>query len=68
MHYGPRPAHDLPLSCEVHILDQAIENRPESVSIEIISRIRDVRDFENQKQLQEAIQSDIAEARAILRA
>jgi FAD synthase len=50
----------------VHLLDQRIEDAPESVSVEIIGRIRDVRDFENQKQLQEAIQSDIAEARAIL--
>ena len=66
MHYGPRPVHDLPLSCEIHLLDQTIAHAPESVTVEIIERIRDVRDFENTEQLRAAIQSDLARARAIL--
>jgi FAD synthase len=68
MHYGPRPVHHLPLSCEVHILDQVIEHPPESVFVEIAGRIRDVQDFSDPKELQEAIQSDLAQARAILAA
>ena len=66
MHYGPRPVHHLPHSCEVHLLDQIIEDAPESISVEIVSRIRDVQSFEDAEQLRAAIQHDLAQARAIL--
>lgn len=66
MHFGPRPVHDLPLSCEVHLLDQNLNDAPESVTVEIVKRIRDVRDFQNSDELKTAIQSDLAQARAIL--
>ena len=68
MHYGPRHVHHLPRSCEVHLLDQTIEKAPQSMAIEVVQRIRDVQDFQDSRQLQKAIQSDIAVARAILTA
>lgn len=68
MHYGSRPVHNLPRSCEVHLLDKTITHAPASIAVEIVERIRDVQDFENSEKLQEAMQSDLAEARAILRA
>ncbi|OGJ57634.1 hypothetical protein A2881_03960 [Candidatus Peribacteria bacterium RIFCSPHIGHO2_01_FULL_55_13] len=66
MHFGPRPVHDLPRSCEVHLLDQTVDAPPISIDVEIIERIRDVRSFENAEALKAAIESDIAQARAIL--
>lgn len=66
MHYGPRPVHGLPLSCEVHILDALLKDAPASLTVKIVKRIRNVRDFENPKQLTATIQNDIREARAIL--
>ena len=67
MHYGPRPTHSLPRSCEVHCLDQHIVLAPKSLTIEIVERIRDIRNFEYQVQLEEAIQNDLQQARDILK-
>lgn len=66
MHFGPRPVHNLPRSCEVHLLDQSVEDAPESVTVEIVKYIRDVRNFKDPEELKTAIQSDLARARAIL--
>lgn len=66
MHFGPRPVHDLPRSCEVHLLDESIENPPLSITVKIVERIRDVKDFENTDALKNTIQNDILKARAIL--
>ena len=66
MHYGPRPVHSLPLSCEVHLLDETIDDPPESVDVTIVERIRDVQNFDNTDQLKAAMQNDIQKAHAIL--
>jgi FAD synthase len=66
MHYGPRPVHQLPLSCEIHLLDHALENPPAEIGVEIVECIRDVRDFENPEQLLKAIHDDLFQARVIL--
>ncbi|TSC57270.1 MAG: riboflavin kinase / FMN adenylyltransferase [Candidatus Peregrinibacteria bacterium Greene0416_62] len=66
MHYGLRPVHNLPRSCEVHLLERTIEHAPKSVIVKIIERIRDVQDFENAEQLTMAIRRDLVQARAIL--
>lgn len=66
MHFGPRPVHDLPLSCEIHLLDETVNVPPASVDVLIVKRIRDVKNFESSDQLKAAIQNDITSARAIL--
>ncbi|MEK7562861.1 MAG: riboflavin kinase [Patescibacteria group bacterium] len=68
MHYGPRPVHNLPLSCEVHVLDQSVSDPPASVDVMIVERIRAIQSFEHIDALKSAIQNDIAQARAILSA
>lgn len=61
VHYGPRPVHGLGRSFEAHLLTKSeIRNpKPERVSVELLKRLRDVRDFENKKELKEQIERDI---------
>jgi len=60
MHIGERPTFFLGKSLEVHILEFDGEVG-ESLKVEFIRRIRDVRKFENEKELREAIKMDIYE-------
>lgn len=68
MHLGPRPVFQDSVSCEVHILDAVITNPPKEVRIEIIQKLRDVRDFPGPEALIEQMKTDIKDARAILSA
>lgn len=66
MHYGPRPVFNDDIALEVHVLDQLIAEFPKTVDLEIVSKIRDVQNFESVPALQDAIAADIAAVRAIL--
>ena len=68
MHYGARPTTDDTPSCEIHVIDNDIDEPPESVSVEVIQKLRDIEDFGSLDGLREQLQSDIDEARAILSA
>ncbi len=68
MHYGPRPVFRDTDAFEVHIIDETVENVPDTADIEIIGFIRPVQDFKNSKALVERIQQDITEARGMLAA
>lgn len=67
MHYGPRPVHQLPRSCELHIVtreglrtkDKGRGTNIRSVTVEVIERLRDVRDFESEEELKRQIVKDI---------
>lgn len=66
MHHGPRPAFDDTKTCEVHVLDQAVERAPTHVEIQTVERIRDIEDFPDADALKRRIHDDIQIARAML--
>jgi riboflavin kinase/FMN adenylyltransferase len=61
MHIGERPTFSLEKSLEVHILDFD-GDVGETLKVEFIRRIRDVKKFESEDELREAIAKDIREA------
>ena len=67
LHYGPRPVFKDTVSCESHLLDEIPSKTPDSLTVEIIQKLRDVQDFASVEALKEQILNDIAEARAILK-
>lgn len=67
LHYGPRPAFNDSVTCEVHIIDENIPSEATSLTLEIIERLRDVRDFATTEALKAEIAKDITRARAILK-
>ena len=66
LHYGPRPVFGDTQSCEVHVIDGSMDRVEDTVVIEIVGRVRDVRDFPSQEALLEEIQRDITTVRGIL--
>lgn len=70
MHYGPRPTFGDTASCEVHLLTekfQILSTKFQTITVEVVERLRDVRKFESEEALKRQIAEDIAEAREILR-
>ncbi len=65
MHYGPRPVFRDTPSCEIHLLDADIHSPPPEVTVEIVTRLRDVRDFPSEEALKAQIDLDIDKARRI---
>lgn len=63
MHIGPRPTFGDMRSCEVHVLDEAIEEAPERINVDVIVRLRDVKTFDSPEALRQQISEDIAAAR-----
>ena len=66
LHYGPRPVFQGGVSCEVHLLDATIPILPAVISLEIIERIRDVKNFPSKEELIKQISEDIKAVRGIL--
>lgn len=66
MHYGPRPVFKDTPAFEVHIIDDIVNDVPESADIEVVGFIRPVLDFPSPEALVERIRQDIAEARGML--
>jgi riboflavin kinase/FMN adenylyltransferase len=62
MHIGERPTFSLGKSLEVHILDFD-GDVGETLKVEFIRRIRDVKKFESEDELREAIAKDIRDIR-----
>ncbi len=66
IHYGLRPVFNDSETFEVHVLDTLIEVAPACVDILIVSRIRDIRNFDGPEGLKSAIAADIQATRAML--
>jgi len=66
MHYGPRPVFQDSASCEVHLLDATPREKPGTLTIRVVARIRDIEDFPSPQALREKIEEDIARARVLL--
>ncbi len=68
LHYGHRPVFDNAFTAEVHVLDTELHSLPSSINIEVVSRMREVRNFKSPLELQKQIAKDIEEVHAILSA
>lgn len=66
MHFGPRPAVKAPLSLEVHCFGLKRKMYRRKINIEIVKKIRPVKNFKTVADLKKAIANDIAEAKKIL--
>ena len=66
MHYGARPTLGAPPSCEVHILNHVISIPPQSLTMEIVDKIRDVKNFGRAKKLSQQLLADTNTARGML--
>lgn len=66
LHYGPRPVFRDTPSCEVHLLDRIIDHAPERLTIAVIEYVRSIEDFPSVTALQEQMERDCTEIRAIL--
>lgn len=66
MHYGPRPVFEDSTACEVHLIDTVLETTPETVTIDVVERLREVQNFPSQEKLIEQMQRDIEQCRSIL--
>ncbi|MFA5273811.1 MAG: riboflavin kinase [Candidatus Peribacter sp.] len=66
MHYGPRPVFHDSVACEVHIIGHVIHRSPLRVRVEIVKRLRSIRDFRTVALLQAQIQRDIEKTRKVL--
>ncbi len=63
IHYGPRPAVRAGESFEIHVLDEQIDAPPGTVDIELLDRLRDIRDFASLDALRAAIADDVLRVR-----
>ena len=65
MHYGARPTLGFDPSCEVHLLG-SLQNEQETITVEVIQKLRDVQDFGSEEALKKQIAEDIEKAREAL--
>ncbi|MDD4287318.1 MAG: riboflavin kinase [Candidatus Peribacteraceae bacterium] len=66
MHFGPRPVFKDSITCEVHIINHSIRRAPLRVRVEIVKRLRGIRNFRTVGLLQKQIEKDLRQARTIL--
>ena len=66
IHYGPRPFYNDSKAFEVHIIDTELNILPQEIEIELIEKLRDIKDFESEEDLKSQISKDIKEAMIIL--
>ena len=71
MHYGPRPTFGDTKSCEVHLLTEKFQIpdfRFQTVTVEVVERLRDIKKFESAEALIVQLRKDAEQARGILHA
>ncbi|MFH0770987.1 MAG: riboflavin kinase [Candidatus Peregrinibacteria bacterium] len=66
LHFGPRPVFRAGRACELHIIDTVLTAPPERVTVEIIERLRDIRNFKTLSLLKRQIARDIARVKRLL--
>lgn len=67
MHFGPRPVFKDKPSCEIHVIDERIDEPPMLVHVDVIERLRDVLDFPSPDDLKVQIEEDIRRAKEMLK-
>ncbi len=68
VHYGPRPVFNDTKSFEVYLLDANNPAVPDTLTVQLVERLRDVKNFPSPEALFAQIQQDVLEARGILEA
>ncbi len=66
VHYGPRPVFNAGIAFEVHLLDSVLDSLPPAVTVDVVERLRDVKNFDDAESLKAAIADDVTRTRAIL--
>jgi riboflavin kinase/FMN adenylyltransferase len=66
LHFGPRPAVQKGIAMEVHLIDAVLHDLPSTISVSIIGRIRDVRDFPSLEAMRKRIAEDVEIVRGML--
>ncbi|MFA5800468.1 MAG: riboflavin kinase [Candidatus Peribacteraceae bacterium] len=66
MHFGPRPVFSDSDSFEVHVIDATPRQRPATVDITVVAKLRDIKKFPSAEALKTEIHRDIRQVRAIL--
>lgn len=59
--FGPKQAFGEPVSLEIFIKDFANDIYGETVAVRVIKKIRDIKKFDNPRELQKQIERDVAE-------
>ncbi len=67
MHFGPRPVFNDSVTCEVHVIDHPLRRSPLRIRVEVLKRLRGIRNFKTVALLQKQIQRDIEKTKEILR-
>jgi len=67
LHFGPRPVFKDSITCEVHVIGHAVRRSPLRIRVEIMKRLRSIRNFKTVALLQKQIQRDIEEVKEVLR-
>ena len=65
--YGSRKTFDNAKALEVHILDEELAEAPQSATIEVLDRIRDIQKFASEEELKVQIKEDCSTARKVLK-
>lgn len=66
LHFGPRPVFKADRACELHIIDCVLVRPPRSVTVDVLKRLRTVRNFRTVELLKKQIARDIAQVKRIL--
>jgi len=66
MHFGSKPFYKEGKSLEVHLIDVSLPSTPTSVDVEVIEKMRAIRNFQSEEELTKQMEEDISEARGIL--
>src|SRR3989338_4788135 len=64
--YGPRPTVNGDTSFEVHLINKELLETPSKMTIRLIARLRNIRNFKSVAELKEQIGKDIVNANAVL--
>lgn len=68
LHFGPRPAVKKGIAMEVHLIDTTLSVFPSGITLNIVGKIRDVRDFPSLQAMRQRIAEDMEMARGMLSA
>lgn len=67
MHFGPRPVFHDTRTCEIHIIDHSPVRRPSRLTVDVVKRLRSVRDFPSVDALKRQIARDVEKTKKVLR-
>ncbi|PIR87998.1 MAG: hypothetical protein COU10_01570 [Candidatus Harrisonbacteria bacterium CG10_big_fil_rev_8_21_14_0_10_45_28] len=67
IHYGPTPVfNNTETSLEVHVINAQISERPEEVAIQLVTKIRDIKNFKTTQELKAQIKKDVVQIDSLL--